>query len=519
MAAGLLLNAVVPEALDHIIEPVASQVLKYVIDQLGKTETFGDRVELWSDFRNTSKTLDQNGNPLLRPNRVRARLSPNVNPASLKWEGQHTGQVLGNASAQAANPSGVTAAQRQPWINGAFGKRHFQVFDDNEFAISLEEYVIGSAMSMQVEMELDSITEATDILSRLYQFFTNGQMMGYVDVQYDYPLPNEIQAVLGHLYSLRGPQKEDGSDDTCWKWLQKYSKNAISLLINRNKPINSEVVVNKNQFQAWMEIECSQEYPEPLDPDGAKITFTINIQYARVNMLMLDYPPVVNNKYVKIEYVPMPTTYRQASSSPIIWQNPAVSEYWKSLVRDKGEWEPVHYPWWDNWFMPSDSNIAKKGFKPIYTCAITLDNPENPEGETVIDLIDGLPGVTLCDAIVEELAAGKNQCLGVLRDVNVAVFSDDYQVEYRRIGRWVTDPDGSKHYEDRDALISLADGRHLVIKNRRTVPVYRLVISINPQNAVRNRYTVPLSMTFEETIDPATGRVASSDVATVPENN
>ena len=490
MATGLVLSQVIPETLVHIVEPVAGQVLNYIIGKLGYADLFGSQVELTSETRTTSKTTDKNHNPLLRPNRVRGILSPNVNPFNLKWEGQHTGHVLGAANTVPANPSGANGGARVPWTNGAFGERNHTVMDDQKYGISLSEYIIGSALSMSVEMDFADMVVAVEALQRLYQYFTNGQMINYIDIQYDYPIPSGIQLVLRHLYTLRGQQDGD-EDQTCMHWCRRYSAGAISVLTNRNRQKVAEAVVNKNHFQAMFEIECTMDAPEHLDPDFGRITFNVNVQYARVNMLILNYPVIVNNKYVDFKYIPMSHTYRQGGSSPIFWQNKAVSDYWQKLYAKTRVWRPIHYPWCDPWQLPDSSIIARNFYKPIYICAITLDDAENSEGVTQVDLINGLPGTTLNEAVIKCLREKKEECLDTQSEVNVAVFADDYQVEYRRMG-------------GRSPLVEF-DGQTLTLKSRRKYSIFRIVVSVRTRDFVKNPRSNLSSMHAGEMLDDESG--------------
>lgn len=501
MALGLQLTEVISESMQHIMEPVATQVLNHIIEELHQEELFKDNIELWSDFRTTSKTLDKDKNQKLRPNRVRAMLTPNINPASLKWEGQHTAQALTAANANSENPSGSRVAQRQPWMDGAFGRRYCQVFQDPVFDISLEELIVGSALSMQVTMEFDDQVTATEVLSRLYMYFTNGQMMKYVDIQYDYPLPQQIGTVMNHLWSLRGRlPDEDEKMTSPYAWAHIYSDGAITQLVNRNKPSIREVVVNKNNFQAWMEIECNQESPEKLEPAGAKFTFTVNVQYARVNGVTLHYPVAVNQQFVNFKLVPMPPSYRQAGSSPIIWQNKAVAAMWNEKYGKNGIWNAQHFPWWDKWFLPEDSIIFRQNYTPIWIGGFTINKPDDPNETTVFDLHD-LPGIKLHDKILECIAENKQSCLGLDHFVNIAVFADDYQVEPRKIG-------------NRPRLLDLSDGRHLIIRSRRRTPIYRVVISLNLSKLNTSSRTYSLGYVREETINPVTGEVTINPITT-----
>ena len=120
----------------------------------------------------------------------------------------------------------------------------------------------------------------------------------------------------------------------------------------------------------------------------------------------------------------------------------------------------LKYPWWDPWDVPRDSGVSLRGFKPIFSCAFTLDDVDNPKGETVIDLVEGLPGYHLNDTLKKMLEDSGSKALRNYNTyVNVAVYAHDFQV----------DPD----------LLEF-DGRYLHVKSRTKKNIYRLVISCNP---------------------------------------
>lgn len=457
MSRGCLtLTSTVRESMIHIIEPVASEVVNYIVQHMGYEKLFKDNIEIVSDFRSTSKTTDENHNALIRHDRVRVKLNPNVDPRNNKWEGNGTTIDLGNGNALITNPHAGNAT-RTPWKRPSYPDQMYNIFADSENYIRLRDMSVGTTLTMEMNMEFKHATDAQEALSRLYQTFINGDMVHSIDLQYDYPIPEEIQATLLHLFDLRGPRPMLGGKDSCLRWVMEGSNGLITLNVNRNNPTHAELVVNKNHFETCFQIECTQEAPTPLQPDGYSINLNVAVQYARANRLILEYPIIVNNSFVGLPYVPMDPQYRDDKSTPaslVMWENPAYTAYWLSMyAKDR---RPYKYPWYDPWTMPENSHPGANKFKPIITCAFELDDAENPEGVTEIDLIDGLPGVNLSDEIKGILAKEKANVLDVDGNVNVSVFADD----------WIMDR----------SLLEF-DGRTLIVKKRGLKSVCRLVIS------------------------------------------
>lgn len=475
MGNRLLLTSTVSESLIHIVDKVADQSLRWVINKMGYRDLFSNHIDISSDFRTWSKTKDKNEAARARGNRVRAKLNPNVNPSTIKWEASGTTVDLANGNTPQQNPNGGRTSQRLPWAAGNhISMRHSSIFRDDFIGVDLSERSLGSSLSMEVTMEFEDEHLANEAISRIYQCFTNGDMINYVDVMYDYPIPNNFQAIMKYLYHLkctdaehpRGAFDEQGKFKTeeWYKYLQKYSNGAITFLFNRNHAKYQELVVNKNHFQALYLIECNQETPAPLDPEGASVTFTITVQYSRSNLLALEYPIIVNNQYVEQKYVPMERQYRSAGpESMVMWQNPAWTAMWHRTYSVHPP-KPFMFPFWDPWMVPTDSRIWMNKFRPILIAAFTVDEPENPDAVTQFDFDTDMETAfesRLDPAITDCIRLKKNRVFGVDEFVNITVFADDVAV-----------------YEK--GHLDISDGHTLIIKNRRTSPIYRMVVSVAP---------------------------------------
>ena len=463
MSFRLCLTHSVQEQHVHIVEPVAKQVLQFIIQKLGYLEFFRENgsIDMVSDFSGTSKAVDKNGNPEIHHNRVRAKLNWNLNPQTVKWQGNGTTIDLGNGNHLVTNSP---VAHKLAFSPNTYSEGNAAVMSDVQAFTDLYEYSVGSTLSMEVQMDFKDDSYAFECLTRMFQCFQNGEMIGYVDVQYDYPIPNLLQCVYKHVSDLMG------YDDYAYEMI-RHSGGNIDIVQNRNNPDQRELVVKKNHFQAIYQIECSQEAPTPGDPDGATLNFTVTVQFARANRLMMKWPIIVNNKFVDFNYVPVDPKLRASSGrmpSPVMWRNDAVTKLWASTYPNR--LNPVHYPWWDDWDLPTTSVQHMRGFTPIVIVAFCLDDAENPDGETVIDLVHGLPGIKLNDDIAAEILNSKGrELLYPNRYVNVAVFADDVQVGT---------PD---QIEDNIKPVIEIDHGKLILRARRKYTQYRLVISINPK--------------------------------------
>lgn len=476
MANRCILSHTVGESLLHIIYPVADQIVCNVIDNLGYRDLIKDNIDIKTDNgRDWSKTIDHNGNPNTRTNRVRVKLNPSVNPSTIKWEASGTTEALANGNTVVQNENGSSHASRLPWAAGNHvSRRRFSIVHDDDIAVDMSERAVGASMTMEVTMEFEDEFVANEALSRVFQCYVNGDMINYVDIMYDYPIPDSFQSILKYLYHLKctsvdnpaGAIDKDGKFkvNDWFSWMREKSNDTVSLLVNRNNPKHKEIVVNKNHFQALYLIECSQETPEILDPKGASITFNLTIQYSRANLLVLEYPVIVNNNYLDYKYIPLDRKIRAAGpETMIMWQNPAVTLTWQRTYTNYWPPKPVIFPFYDPWMVPSDSRASQYGYRPILQAAFTIDNVDDPNGDTRFDFdtdAESKLGCKLDKDVLDRIHNDKELVLSVDSLVNITVYADDVAVDNK--------------------YLNISDGHTLIIKNRSPKPIYRMVVSVRP---------------------------------------
>ena len=455
MSNRLTTVEVVSESMVHIIEPVADQTVRFILQKLGLIDLMQDQIQIVSDFRDTSKTLDENSNPKLIDYRCIAKVTPTVNPSNIKWEGSKTVADLGNGQILVRQEKGKY--QKRPWSGRDLVDREYAIFHNDDAYIDMTEWCIGSSMQIEMRLDFHDLTPAQEALSTVFAVFNAGDMINYLPLQYDYPIPKPQKEILKYLYTLSG-FSEKLTHDGFKQWLHKYSKGILCWNVNRNDLRAQELIALKNNSHALYLIECTQDAPEV---GNARFTITLNVsvQYSRVNRVVLDYPIVVNNNVVNHKYVPMDAKVREYNQGAFQWQNIWVDKLWHKVFASRNP-KMLKYPWWDPWEVPGNSGVSLRGFKPIFSCAFTLDDADNPKGETVIDLVEGLPGYHLNDTLKKMLEDGGSKCLRNYNTyVNVAVYAHDFQV---------------------DPSLLEFDGRYLHVKSRTKKNIYRMVISCNP---------------------------------------
>ena len=137
----------------HIVEPVAKQILQYIIERLGYLDFFRENgnIDMVSEFTGTSKAVDKNGNPEIHHNRVRAKLNWNLNPQAVKWQGNGTTIDLGNGNHLVTNATPVS--HRQAWSRESYAEQNYSIMSDVNAYTDLVEYSVGSTLTMEVQMD------------------------------------------------------------------------------------------------------------------------------------------------------------------------------------------------------------------------------------------------------------------------------------------------------------------------------------------------------------------------------
>ena len=146
MSQRLTLANIVGESMIHIIEPVADQALRFVVGKLGMLRLM-EEIQLVSDFREVSKVTDNSHNAKLIDYRVRARLMPNVNPSTNKWEGTKTIADLGNGNAIVRQ--GDKGRQKSPWSGHDITSRDISIFHHEDLFLDMTEWNVGSTLTSQ----------------------------------------------------------------------------------------------------------------------------------------------------------------------------------------------------------------------------------------------------------------------------------------------------------------------------------------------------------------------------------
>jgi hypothetical protein len=287
--------------------------------------------------------------------------------------------------------------------------------------------------------------------------YTNGEKFFVEDLYYNYPLPEKTYIYLYGFHKMKG-----GTPETFVSYLRSMSGERISVNVNRFAIDNQQrqLVVRKTLAETIAQIDFVGEKPEVQAADQSAdahfVNFTITIQFSRAHLLDLVYPIHMMNQQVPAELLVVDTSMqkRYPEKSHPYFDVDGFRMWWES--KEVVPVAPVvKLPWYDNWDVPPGSALTKLGYRAFLSIAFTLDDIENPDGETVIDL-ENLGGVTLVPEIIEAIKAQGPGTLQFSHPIAVAVYTNDYAIETTDL---------------------MLDEAVLHVYNRNPYPVYRLIIA------------------------------------------
>jgi|BioPla2DNA2_1021312.scaffolds.fasta_scaffold11148_3 hypothetical protein len=439
------------EIITHMHYPVASEVVRFMIRELGLTDYMDNNVYINSVFHGQSRSYDKDRRPRLDRQGFMATMRLHTNPANSKWEALTAGQAMDARVVRKDAFHVVPLLQDKPNL------------------ITVAERYLPCGIELECRMIFLDKTTAFDAMTRMYSTIGNNNFVVPINLRYNYRIPMTMVRLLWHLAYLTGVKKEGFVD-----WLIEKSNGKISRLVGKSKRSKAmELVVDKDHFEAYITTEYSSDEPEiqgaGTSADRIIVPFTAYIQFARTNMLCAEYPIVVNNRVVPESMV---TTPRDGRFTPFVKLTKygykdldGMLQAAKMLFKN-----PVRNPWYDTWQVPYDSAYRFYNSIPFFIGVFTLDIPEECTcgqtpcscipGYTTVDILD-LDKYRLTDTVLDYFRENKRKCLHPKEKYNLMVFVDNTQISRDEI-----------EFDGESFRLSNAFGRQRI---------YRFVISRTPQ--------------------------------------
>lgn len=428
----------IPELVTHHILPVSQQVTHRIINAIGCKEVFQNKIMHTGDFVASSVTSTDLKEPILDDDRCMCEIEPKLNVLSQDTD----------------------IAKGRDFIEPLYNRQHVEnkkpVFTDLETGTYLICHETPMSIGLTYKLSFKDRVVAFSAYDRILSLNSSGGVFLNSNYLFTYPIPENIYSLIFMVYTMTGKPLEGFMN-----YLRACSNGIISSDHNRSRPEKSiELVVRSNTSRVYTDIKMSGDKPTAdKDNHSAKtydIEFTVSVQLQRPHSFYLKYPIVVNNKCVPSYAImkPKEEAYQRQKQYHKYFPLSGAEEY---LNPDLPQLELVRFPWYDEWDIP---NVIKElGYTPFLSAIVTLDDPEDPNGTTVIDLAEPIDGRKLTQEIVDIMRAQDTITLMPSERIWLSFFSN--------------------HIMQTQSSLTLTNGTILTIPNRDIKDTYHIVLSEN----------------------------------------
>lgn len=426
----------------HVIVPISKQLIFNLIREMGYDNIFKDKVYFQNDFLTDSEHGKDDGTAYINDNRVVVVIKPVLNPTAVKWAPNTSNYRMGAGYSPydlSTNP----------------------VFCNKSINCIVRESLIPCTIQLEIKFVLLSRSNAYDLLNRLYTKYATGEMIIVNDIVYEYKVPDDIMSLIYHLYKMSMPHGANKEEylSNFMRWTKEYSANKMMLVYNRHISDRKEICIRKNGFQMIGQIDLSSDSPDANKNNQSTKNYEISLvytfQFNRPAALIADYPVICNNELV-------PDVFLSYDLKDKYKKYPMPINHYMDHVKDSFKIVPDGYeqiirlPWYDDWKVPVHAGLYRFGYIPFLLQVFTLDDIDNPEGITEINLEDGFDEYELTDHVLKSIKDLGGDALLPWGKFMVQVFANDDLV---------------------DPSMLVFDGSKLIIKNRDYTKQYHLILS------------------------------------------
>ena len=427
----------IPEVVSSFIVPVSQQVTHKLINALQCDNVFQNKIMHTGDFVANSKTSTDLHEAILDDNRCICNIDVDMNPYSQLHE----------------------KTNDQDFMDHIYDPRHIEskrpIFADLE----TETYIICQETAVSLKLGYKLSFKDRVIAYRAYDRVLTLNGTGGVFLSsnyiYTYPIPQTVYEILYTVHKLRGGTLED-----FMRYLRTMSEGLMSSNHNRSRPMESmDLVVRGNTSGVYTNVILNDDKPQAVkDNHSAKtydIELGIEVQLQRPQFLYTKYPIVVHN-----QPIPESLVFKQHRDSyqPVHAEN----KYFPQenvrdiLDPDTAVNELVRFPWYDEWMIPPV--IGEMGYTPVLSAVITLDDVDNPLGETLVNMDHPIAGRQLTDDVINGLQELQNLALYPGERFWLMLFAHNRM--------------------QNQSSLDFSDGIQLKIPNRDVKKIYHLVLAV-----------------------------------------
>lgn len=454
-----VIDKIVEEPSTHIIEPIAEQVCRKLLMNIGAYDLFKDNLYIKNDRTAVSHTADDNHRAKVIVNHCEITIDESMSHLDTKWGRSNFRHFFGYP------------------ISKEQVAEEFPIFADPVANIYLYTKRVPCDLTLDVSMRVRDKNVADRLFDAINIFNSVQMNIEHYNVAYDFPLSSDILFALHRLYKYKTSLKM-----TFPEYMNTGTRGGISVTKSvHNK--SSEVVIRVSECNIIGNGDVSQKKPEAImDDDSVShyiVQFSYEVQFMRPMYQILNFPCIVENQLVSNELIFPTKSHINVTYAGIV--DNAVAGYTQgnaihqSLI--------FRSPFYDDWEIPITHPVgSKKSYRPIAICCFTLD----PE-ETVLNIEstfkDGLQSPlhpTVINILKEQGVLDSTHGGGIFK---VLVFANDKELlpdmyEFTEdLTLTVKSTDVYKIYrlvivEALDIKDVSKDSRKLVLKYRSYFPAY-----------------------------------------------
>lgn len=434
----------VPDVSANVLEPVAEQVVRYIIDQIGFLNIFENNIMFEGTNETTSHTIDEEGNrKLFKGNKLICTVNNIISPTETPWDGMNNTFITSE---------GYPLSRL---------RNRYPVFSDIINKLFLFTMERPTSISIDCQFNFEDRTDAYELGNRMFSQFSNGQTIAVPDIMFEYPIHNRM---LNSMFTLFNMTKfAENPLNKFILYLRDGSHNQITVKKHRIKKDVGQIVIQKTIINCLVKIDFSDANVNPEKKNKLPIKFTnqmnLIVQFMKPDDLIWQFPPVINNKPVpgylipdhEIPPKPPESIYPDIPTNTWIQDENKKWEDW-ALEKDNNI---VRVPPWDNWYPPHTDSFPGKPYKPI---AIVIIEITGPPWETWLHLDNEIqPATKVSSQVIQYIKFNKNQVFYKGLPVLIVVYRDDEILDQSHLR---------------------IDGDYLVIKSDQIHKIHRVVIYV-----------------------------------------
>ena len=248
-----------------------------------------------------------------------------------------------------------------------------------------------------------------------------------VDVSYSYLVPDPVIFLIGYFFKLSNIPNKDFKN-----YIKEKSNYTINYIINKNiEKQRYGYVINKSELELMVENTINDEKPQAIKNNKSTnhytISFTLNCQFSKPNMIFMKYPIIINNQLVDSSFLPDNIMERknvyEHTTHPYVAIKGANKEF--ELNYTDGVYR---IPFYDNFHIPN-TFLNMIDYDPFF-CGAT---PINTEGDTIIDLSSNLGSeefpIHIKQEVLDIINNKPKETFNGLLPIAVAVFADNVMID------------------------------------------------------------------------------------------